>query len=81
MDWTVPVGGTGVMINLQSLMDDAKYFAIVCDMRCPNGVQCSHCVSLEITKQGHDDTQPERQRYLCKACERRFDDLSHTISL
>jgi len=70
---------TGAMINLQSLMDDAKCFATVRDMRWPGGVQCPHCESPEITKQGHDDTQPERQRYLCKSCERRFDDLTDTI--
>jgi hypothetical protein len=32
-----------------------------------------------MTKQGRDETQPERQRYLCKSCERRFDDLTETI--
>jgi transposase-like protein len=32
-----------------------------------------------MTKQGRDDTQPERQRYLCPSCERRFDDLTDTI--
>jgi len=42
-------------------------------VRCPDGD------SPEITKPGRDDTQPERQRYLCKSCERRFDDLTHTI--
>ena len=73
------MGDTGVMINMQSLMDDAKCFATVRDMRWPDGVRCPHCDSPEITKQGRDDTQPERQRYLCKSCERRFDDLTHTI--
>lgn len=70
------MGDTSVMINLKSLMDDAKCFATVRDMRWPDGVMCPHCDSPEITKQGHDDTQPERQRYLCKSCERRFDDLT-----
>jgi len=37
------------------------------------------CDSTEVSKQGRDDTQPERQRYLCKACDRRFDDLTGTI--
>ena len=70
---------TGVMIHMQSLMDDAKCFATVRDMRWPDGVWCPHCESAEITKQGRDDTQPERQRYLCKSCERRFDDLTDTV--
>ena len=73
------MGDTGAMINLPSLMDDAKCFATVRDMRWPSGVRCPHCDSPEITKQGRDDTQAERQRYQCKTCERRFDDLTHTI--
>jgi transposase-like protein len=73
------MGHTGAMINLQSLMDDAKCFATVRDMRWLHGVTCRHCESPEITKQGHDDTKPERQRYWCKSCERRFDDLTDTI--
>jgi hypothetical protein len=32
-----------------------------------------------MTKPGRDDTQPERQRYLCQSCERRFDDWTDTI--
>jgi hypothetical protein len=32
-----------------------------------------------MIKQERDDTQPERQRSLCKACERRFDALTDTI--
>ena len=73
------MGDTGAMINLQALMDDAKCFATVRDMRWPDGVRCPHCDSPEITKQGHDDTPPAPQRYPCKSCERRFDDLTHTI--
>lgn len=30
-------------------------------------------------RQGSDDTQPERQRYQCKQCQARFDDLTDTI--
>ena len=67
------------MIHIQSLIDDTKGFATVRDLRWPDGVQCPHCESPEISKQGCDDTQPERQRYLCKSCERHFDDLTHTI--
>ena len=79
IDRIEPMGDTDAMINLQSLMGDAKCFATVRAMRWPDGVRCPDCDSPEITKQGRDDTQPERQRYLCKVCERRFDDLTHTI--
>lgn len=70
---------TGVMIYIQSLIDDTKCFETVRTLRWPDGVSCPHCDSFDIPKQGHDDTQPERQRYLCQSCERRFDDLTETI--
>src|SRR3954453_16692918 len=73
------MGDTGVMIHIQSLIDDAKCFETVRTLRWPDGVSCPHCDSFDVTKQGRDDTQPERQRYLCQACERRFDDLTDTI--
>ena len=67
------------MIHIQSLIDDAKCFETVRALRWPDGVRCPTCDSSEVTKQGRDDTQPERQRYLCKSCRRRFDDLTDTI--
>src|SRR5882724_7936879 len=67
------------MIHIQSLIDDAKCFETVRTLRWPDGVSCPHCDSFAITKQGRDDTQPERQRYLCQSCEQRFDDLTDTI--
>src|SRR5215468_1079111 len=73
------MGDTGVMIHIQSLIDDAKCFETVRLLRWPEGVSCPHCDSFDITKQGRDDTQPERQRYGCQSCERRFDDLTDTI--
>ena len=73
------MGDTGIMIHIQSLIDDTKCFETVRALRWPNGVCCPRCDSFEITKQGRDDTQPERQRYLCQSCEGRFDDLTDTI--
>lgn len=67
------------MINLQSLIDDAKCFQTVRAMRWPDGLNCPECRSTEVIKDGRDDTQPERQRYRCHGCSRRFDDLSGTI--
>ena len=73
------MGNTGVMIHIQSLIDDAKCFATVRALRWPEGICCPRCDSFEITKPGRDDTQPERQRYLCQSCERRVDDVTDTI--
>src|SRR4051812_48713887 len=51
------------MVNIQALIDDAKCFETVRAMRWPDGVRCPGCGSDRITKDGRDDTQPERQRY------------------
>ena len=67
------------MINLQSLIDDAKCFETVRAMRWPDGLNCTECGSIEVIKDGRDDTQPERQRYRCHGCSKRFDNLSGTI--
>jgi transposase-like protein len=67
------------MINIQALIDDAGCFETVRAMRWPDGVRCPECGSAEVTKDGHDDTQPQRQRYRCHGCRQRFDDLTGTI--
>lgn len=67
------------MLQIQALIDDAKCFAEVRRLRWPEGVRCAHCDHGEVTKQGHDETQPARQRYKCQACGRYFDDLTDTI--
>lgn len=66
-------------INLQSLIDDAKCYETIRHLRWPEGVSCPKCDSKRIVKQGFDETQFWRQRYQCKDCQVRFDDLSHTI--
>ena len=44
------------------------------------GVHSPHRDSGQIVKQGRDtDTEPQRQRYECRDCGRRFDDLTDTI--
>lgn len=67
------------MINLRDLIDDAKCYQIVRDLRWPDGISCPHCSSQLIIKDGKDETQPHRQRYLCHGCHKRFDDLTDTI--
>jgi transposase-like protein len=73
------MSNTAAMSNWQSLMDDAKGFATRRAMRWPDGVMCPPGERPEITKQGRDETPPERQRYQCKSCERRFDELPDTL--
>ncbi len=58
------------LTNLSGLMDDAKCFTFVRQRRCPG------CDSGAVIRDGCDDTQPCRQRYRCKACAGRLDDLT-----
>jgi transposase-like protein len=67
------------LVNLSGLLDDAKCFAFVRQRRWPKGVRCPDCDSDAVIRDGHDDTQPCRQRYRCKACGGRFDDLTGTV--
>jgi transposase-like protein len=67
------------MIALTMLLDAAKCYDVLRGLRWPEGVMCPHCESPSVTKQGHDTTQPARQKYRCGDCERHFDDLTGTI--
>ena len=67
------------LVNLSALIDDAKCFALVRQQRWPEGVRCPACGSGSVVRDGFDETQPHRQRYRCKACAGRFDDLTGTV--
>ena len=67
------------MVNLSGLLDDAKCFALVRQLRWPEGVRCPGCGRDAVIRDGCDDTQRYRQRYRCKTCAGRFDDLSGTV--
>ena len=69
----------GPFVNLSSLIDDGKCFDLIRQHRWPDGVRCPTCGSAAVARHGRDDTQPNRQRYRCKDCEARFDDLTGTI--
>ena len=65
--------------KLSALLDDAKCFALVRQHRWPDGVRCPACASGAVIRDGCDDRQRSRQRYRCKACSGRFDDLTGTV--
>jgi transposase-like protein len=67
------------LVNLSSLIDDAKCFELVRQHRWPDGVRCPFCGSASVARHGRDDSQPHRQRYRCAACGARFDDLTGTV--
>ena len=67
------------LVNPSALIDDAKCFALVRQHRWPDGVRCPACGSGVVIRDGHDETQPQRQRCRCKGCAGRFDDLTGTV--
>ncbi len=76
--WAVS-GDARMTISIQRLIDDAKCYEMVRELRWPDdGVTCPHCGGLEIVKNGHDTTQRCRQRYCCSTCRKSFDDLTDT---
>jgi transposase-like protein len=67
------------VVNLSGLLDEAKCFELVRQYRWPDSVRCPGCDSAVVIRNGHDEGQRHRQRYLCKAYQARFDDLSGTV--
>src|SRR5918993_4029552 len=65
------------VITLTSLIDDAKCYELIRHYRWPDGVRCTSCSSATVIR--HDETQRHRQRYRCKDCGARFDDLTGTV--
>ena len=47
------------MLNLAKLIDDAKCYEIVRQMRWSQGVSCPRCECHEVIKRGKNETQPE----------------------
>ena len=68
-----------MVVNILGIVDDAKCYEVVRQLRWPDGVRCPHCDAAHVVKQGRDETQPVRQRYECRSCGRRFDDLTGTV--
>lgn len=67
------------MLNIQMLIDDAKCYEVVRQLRWTEGVRCPHCGTERVGKRGFHNRQAHRQRYYCKGCGRQFDDLTDTV--
>jgi transposase len=72
-------GASAMLVNILGITDDARCYEMVRQLRWPGGVRCPHCDSGTVVKQGRDETESHRQRYECRSCGRRFDDLTGTI--
>jgi len=66
-------------VNIHGLIDNAQCYQMVRQLRWPAGVECPHCHATEVVKNGRDETQTDRQRYICRMCNRAFDDLTGTV--
>ena len=66
-------------MKFYDLLDNAKCYERIRELRWPDGVICPRCKTDDITRQGKDESQPERQRYFCKSCSRKFDDLTLSV--
>src|SRR3954453_4545223 len=67
------------LVNLSALIEAAKCFALVRQHRWPEGVHFPACGSGTVVRDSFDETQAHRQRYRCKACTGRFDDITRTV--
>jgi transposase-like protein len=67
------------MLKIDNLINDAKCYETVRQMRWPEGVRCVWCKSENVKRRGMHLRQRDRQRYHCNACDRDFDDLTQTI--
>ena len=64
------------LLNIRHLIDDAKCYETIRKLRWPQEVHCPRCDSYDVIKHGRDG---DCQKYLCKSCDRYFDDLTGTI--
>jgi transposase-like protein len=65
------------LLNIRHLIDDARCYETVRNLRWHNGViYCPLCNAIDVKKHGRDG---ECQKYKCKSCSRYFDDLTYTI--
>ena len=68
-----------MQVNIRKLIDDANCYETVRQLRWQEGVECPFCDSKQVVKRGFDEKESARQRYECKACGKRFDDLTGTV--
>lgn len=66
-------------LRIQNLIDDERCYEAVRKLRWGSEVKCPHCEAKEIVKRGRDEQEASRQRYECKGCGKRFDDLTNTV--
>ena len=66
-------------IHIKRLIDAKSCYETERKMRWSANIICPHCANDQVKKDGYDDTHKERQRYACRHCGKRFDDLTGTV--
>lgn len=66
------------IISIKHLVSKAECHETIRRLRWQEGVYCPHCGGDETLKRGFDGPERFLQRYECKMCGRRFDDLTGT---
>jgi len=66
-------------LKIHHLLDNHRCYETIRKQRWPDGVICPFCQSCVVVCNGHDEKDRERQRYICRSCNRRFDDLTGTV--
>jgi len=67
------------IITIKHLVSEAQCYAAIRQLRWQEGVTCPHCGDGQTIRRGFAGPQRHGQRYQCKACNKRFDDLTGTV--
>lgn len=68
-----------MLVRIQNLINDQRCYETVRELRWPQGVRCPSCDADQVIRRGRHANQPDRQRYQCHGCDKRFDDLTDTV--
>lgn len=66
-------------LSIKQLISEEQCYETIRQLRWSDKVRCPHCDSEQIIKRGKHSHQIARSRYECKACGKRFDDLTGTV--
>lgn len=67
------------ILSIKHLVSEAQCYETIRQLRWQEGVTCPHCDSSDTIRRGFAGPERHLQRYECKACGRRFDDLTGTV--
>ncbi len=67
------------LINIKHLISEESCYQMIRDYRWASGVSCVDCDSEDTILRGKSGRSSHCQRYECKACGKRFDDVSDSV--